>query len=185
MNTEFRNICKPIVIQNNEVINPTTLKLLPKIFFDKLHDSKKLLLHHSLYEQYSYVLNNVPSDFQGRVNQIAECGFLIDDIKESLRLSNYDVQKAKSLLISQNSTKLSNNKDMISETTNLNLNLSNKVQKKRQQKTLNLKLQKQFDFSHQKQKCGKISEILKIQSDSSKISKVWNQRIKPKQFHSI
>ena len=74
---------------------------------------------------------------------------------------------------------------MISETTNLNLNLSNKVQKKRQQKTLNLKLQKQFDFSHQKQKCGKISEILKIQSDSSKISKVWNQRIKPKQFHSI
>lgn len=67
-------------------------------------------LNHYIYQQYSNALNNVPSDFEDRVNQIAEFVFLIEDIKESLRLSNYDVQKATNMIIFQNSNENNQNR---------------------------------------------------------------------------
>ena len=43
------------------------------------------------------------------VNQIAELGFLLDDIKEALRETNYNVELAIKLIISRNSNEKNRN----------------------------------------------------------------------------
>ena len=47
--------------------------------------------YHGLYDDYSIVLNDTPPDFEEKVKQITELGYSVDDIKEALRTTNYDV----------------------------------------------------------------------------------------------
>lgn len=174
--------------QSNEAKN--SLKLPPRSFYDDLCHSKKILLHHSTYMQYSNALNE-PSDFQDRVNQIAEFGFLIQDIKESLRLSNYEIDKATNMLKLWNSNKLLINHqfEFNKDTKRNDISCTSKPKKIEPKPFFSNKTQKKMifqmkssDFSPQSQKsCGRVCEIWNIRAESSqnqnskKISKIWNQ----------
>lgn len=64
-----------------------------------------------IYRHYCQVLNHVPYDFDDKVNQIAQLGYQIEDIKEALRSSFYDVQGAINELVHMNSNSRRNNDD--------------------------------------------------------------------------
>lgn len=94
-----RYFYNPSLNSNNHTI--FRAKNLFRIYYN-MHFYRPNQANNYLYQQYSQALNNIPLDFEERVKKIAEFGFLIEDIKESLRLSNYDIQKATNMIISQN-----------------------------------------------------------------------------------
>lgn len=64
----------------------------PKMF--NTFQSIKQWCYTGFYDEYAFVVNDIPHDFQHKVSQIAELGYSLDDIKEALRTTNYDVQLA-------------------------------------------------------------------------------------------
>lgn len=85
-------------------------KPIKKLNKDFVHDIRHLNKRHyrsflPIYRDYGRVLNNVPYDLQSRINQIAPLGYQIEDIKEALRSSFYDVQGAINILVNRNSNR--------------------------------------------------------------------------------
>lgn len=103
-NPDFVTFTKHIKYTQDEQ-SDTKMEKPSNYFFNTLSCMQCSPINHFLYQQYFHILRTVPSDFQDRINQIAEFGFLIEDIKESLRMTNYNVQMAINLIISKNDQK--------------------------------------------------------------------------------
>lgn len=93
MNTSNHN-----VYENIKQISEPSIKIPQETFFDALQYMQNWQ-YTDIYDEYSTVVNDMPDDFQERVNQIAELGYKIEDIKEALRTTNYDVMIATHLLV--------------------------------------------------------------------------------------
>ena len=93
MNTSNHN-----VYENIKQISEPSIKIPQEPFFDALQYMQNWQ-YTDIYDEYSTVVNDMPDDFQERVNQIAELGYKIEDIKEALRTTNYDVMIATHLLV--------------------------------------------------------------------------------------
>ena len=81
------------LIGKREQILNKSLKFPQKSFFNAIQSAKNWR-YNDLYDDYSYVVNEVPHDIQFKVEQLAELGYHIEDIKEALRATNYKVSLA-------------------------------------------------------------------------------------------
>lgn len=97
-NPDFISFMKNMNTSNIKQISEPSIKIPQESFFDALK-YKQNWQYTDFYDEYSTVVNDMPDDFQERVKQIAELGYQIEDIKEALRTTNYDVMIATHLLV--------------------------------------------------------------------------------------
>ncbi|KAK8841713.1 hypothetical protein M9Y10_026657 [Tritrichomonas musculus] len=100
---------------------PNLKKLLPGSIYRTLNSAKMNRLYHPIYQEYSLILKKIPADFQDKVNQIAELGFPIEDIKEYLRSSEFNVQIAINKMIHQRNNQNGNQNNNIYTFSNQNI----------------------------------------------------------------
>lgn len=96
------------LIGKREQILNKSLKFPQKSFFNAIQSAKNWR-YNDLYDDYSYVVNEVPHDIQFKVEQLAELGYHIEDIKEALRATNYKVSLAIHFLMLHHATNDNNN----------------------------------------------------------------------------
>lgn len=126
---------------------------LPFKFFINLNYMKRKL-HDQIYEKYSKSVNEIPEDLQQKIDEIAVLGFELEDIKEALRNSEYNVLFAINSLVYRNSNEKNqeeNNHISIDNHRNGNLRLFSFVNRndnlinKSQHETIFVR--KQFNFN--------------------------------------
>lgn len=76
--------------------------------------------NNSIYTKYSEYLNEIPDDFQQKVDEIAVLGYEIEDIKEALRKSEYNVLFAINYLVQPNTNERYSNNSIIKSNSNSN-----------------------------------------------------------------
>ena len=76
-------------------------------FIDLKYNSKINTAHYTKYTRY---INEIPSDLQQKIEEISILGYEIEDIKEALRTTHYNVLFAINLLAQRNSINLEANK---------------------------------------------------------------------------
>lgn len=81
------------IIGKNEFDFTKSLKMPTNCCYNALYGIK-YWYYEDIYDDYSLVVNEVPHDVQAKIDQLAELGYHIEDIKEALRTTNYDVSLA-------------------------------------------------------------------------------------------
>ena len=89
-------------VQKQELNILQDKQLLSNSFFNTLQSINDWQ-YDDIYDEYLSSINGIPLDLQDRIDQIAEFGYSLDDIKEALRITNYDVLVATHLLVLVNS----------------------------------------------------------------------------------
>lgn len=99
--SNFNSIGKRANTQSSPLKFPS-FNLLNTIKKEKSKQIYMRTIKDSIYKDYQRIFRIYPGNFQEMVNEIAQLGFSIDDIKEALRESQFDVQLAINILISRN-----------------------------------------------------------------------------------